>query len=82
MESGENDSLVEAKPAGRRAREAPAESTVGIGAWVEGALTSGTGIGAICRPLTAKLSVEARTRPFEPPPRFTRSTGSPSAYTT
>ena len=44
--------VVEANPAGRTARRRLAQEHGGIGAWVEGALTSGSGIGAICRPLT------------------------------
>ena len=45
----------EAKPAGRTAQHRLARAHGGTGAWVEGALTSGSGIGAICRPLTDGL---------------------------
>jgi hypothetical protein len=49
---------VTVQPFGGSARSALDQSQGG--AWVEGALTSGCGLGAICRPLTDWPQVEAR----------------------
>ena len=55
-----NQRAQELRPSLSVSASGPRSSHTPIGAWVEGALTSGAGIGAICRPLTDWPSTEAR----------------------